>query len=184
MEGGLQVAPPRSLFQVCQLAAALGCGKSLPLPQDLMVDVNRAWDFKTACEGVKLLEAWVVEDLSSFGEFSLFVEAFKPRWLEEPASRQGAMIQLTAIQISMPILTPVLALIPIGIAAIGYSGVNVKTDTSTNADSKINANLASRASIKNSTTVSILTNTFAISMLNSNDELNIHIIISDTNTNS
>ena len=22
-----------------------------------MVDVNRAWDFKTACEGVKLLEA-------------------------------------------------------------------------------------------------------------------------------
>eukprot|EP00435_Cladocopium_sp_Y103_P025081 s2039_g6.t1 len=34
--------------------------------KDLMVDVNRAWDFKTACEGVKLLEA------------------FQPRWLEEP----------------------------------------------------------------------------------------------------
>eukprot|EP00438_Fugacium_kawagutii_P016897 Skav219048 [mRNA] locus=scaffold2272:130616:135948:+ [translate_table: standard] len=36
--------------------------------KDLMVDVNRAWDFKTACEGVKLLEA------------------FKPRWLEEPVA--------------------------------------------------------------------------------------------------
>lgn len=36
--------------------------------KDLMVDVNRAWDFKTACEGMKLLEA------------------FKPRWLEEPVA--------------------------------------------------------------------------------------------------
>jgi len=36
--------------------------------KDLMVDVNRAWDFKTACEGVKLLEA------------------FNPRWLEEPVA--------------------------------------------------------------------------------------------------
>ncbi|CAK9084021.1 Arabinonate dehydratase [Durusdinium trenchii] len=35
---------------------------------DLMVDVNRAWDFRTACEGVKLLEA------------------FRPRWLEEPVA--------------------------------------------------------------------------------------------------
>lgn len=33
-----------------------------------MVDVNRAWDFRTACEGVKLLEA------------------FRPRWLEEPVA--------------------------------------------------------------------------------------------------
>jgi len=35
---------------------------------DLIVDVNRAWDYRTALEGVKLLEA------------------FRPRWLEEPVS--------------------------------------------------------------------------------------------------
>mmetsp|Transcript_28365 Transcript_28365/g.45530 ORF Transcript_28365/g.45530 Transcript_28365/m.45530 type:complete len:380 (+) Transcript_28365:48-1187(+) len=36
--------------------------------KDLMVDVNRAWDYKTALEGIKLLEE------------------FRPRWLEEPVS--------------------------------------------------------------------------------------------------
>lgn len=36
--------------------------------RDLIVDVNRSWDLKTALEGVKLLEA------------------FRPRWLEEPVS--------------------------------------------------------------------------------------------------
>ena len=54
-----------------------------------MVDVNRAWDFKTACDGVKLLEALFIsfhdndshEDTSRGG---LSLEAFKPRWLEEP----------------------------------------------------------------------------------------------------
>eukprot|EP00439_Symbiodinium_sp_Y106_P081866 s200_g20.t8 len=56
--------------------------------KDLMVDVNRAWDFKTACEGVKLLEA------------------FKPRWLEEPVAWEddrrllGLLSRRTSIPLS------------------------------------------------------------------------------------
>ncbi|CAL1153758.1 unnamed protein product [Cladocopium goreaui] len=55
--------------------------------KDLMVDVNRAWDFKTACEGVKLLEA------------------FNPRWLEEPVAWEDdrRLLKLLAQRTSIPL---------------------------------------------------------------------------------
>eukprot|EP00933_Yihiella_yeosuensis_P042735 TRINITY_DN37411_c1_g1_i1.p1 TRINITY_DN37411_c1_g1~~TRINITY_DN37411_c1_g1_i1.p1 ORF type:complete len:380 (-),score=82.75 TRINITY_DN37411_c1_g1_i1:67-1206(-) len=55
--------------------------------KDLMVDVNRAWDLKTALEGVKLLEE------------------FRPRWLEEPVSWEDdrRMLKLLSKRTNIPL---------------------------------------------------------------------------------